>query len=165
MTKKTFTISRTFNAPQALVWKANTEAEHLMKWWGPKGLTMKVAKVDLKPGGMFHYGMTAPDGSEMWGRFVFQEVDPISRLVYIVSFSDAEGAITRHPMAPKWPAEIHTTMTLTEHEGKTTLTMTGYPINCNDEESDIYYSNFENMNAGFAGTFDQLESYLNELKK
>lgn len=56
--------------------------------------------MDLRPGGIFHYGLTAPDGkTTMWGRFVYREVVEPSRLIFVVSFSDANGGVTRHPMA------------------------------------------------------------------
>lgn len=66
---KEFVIEREFNAPRDLVWKVFTERDHLMRWWGPKGFKMIVGKLDLKPGGLFLYGMEAPDGSEMWGKW------------------------------------------------------------------------------------------------
>ena len=57
---------RVFDAPRDLVWKAFTESERLMQWWGPKGFTMLVAKLDLRPGGVFHYSMRSPDGRAMY---------------------------------------------------------------------------------------------------
>jgi len=57
-----FVLTRTFDAPRALVWKVWTEPEHLSQWWGPKGLTMLYCKVNLRPGGLCHYGMRTPDG-------------------------------------------------------------------------------------------------------
>lgn len=165
MTQKApFTISRTFNAPQALVWEVYTKPEHLMHWWGPKGLKMIHATVDLRPGGMFHYGMSSPDGSEMWGRFVYREINPISKLTFVVSFSDKEGGITRHPMAPTWPAEMMNYAEFSEENGKTTVKLTGYPINCSDDEAQLFYDNFASMQGGFNGTFDQLDEYLATFK-
>ena len=75
-----FLISREFDASCELVWKSWTEAGRLKQWWGPKGFVVHTCKVDLRPGGMFHYGMTAPDGSEMWGRFIYREIDRPRRL-------------------------------------------------------------------------------------
>jgi uncharacterized protein YndB with AHSA1/START domain len=49
-----FVITRTFDAPRDLVWRAFTEAEHLKHWWGPKGFKMLSCKLDLRPGGIFH---------------------------------------------------------------------------------------------------------------
>ena len=61
-----FSFTRVFDAPRDLVWKAFTESERLMQWWGPKGFTMLVAKLDLRPGGVFHYSMRSPDGRAMY---------------------------------------------------------------------------------------------------
>src|SRR5512143_3627345 len=49
-------ITRVLDAPRDLVWKAWTEPERLMHWWGPKGFVMQTVKLDLRPGGVFHYG-------------------------------------------------------------------------------------------------------------
>lgn len=95
-----FVITRTFDAPRDLVWKAHTEPERLKQWWGPKGFTMLSCKVDLRPGGLFHYGMRSPDGQVMWGKFIYREIVKPERLVFIVSFSDEKGGTTRHPLAP-----------------------------------------------------------------
>ena len=103
---KEFVIERVFDAPRELEWKAFTEAERLKHWWGPKGFKMLSCKVDLRVGGIFHYGMQAPDGSEMWRKWTFREIVAPERLVFLISFSDKDGGVTRHPFAPTWPAEI-----------------------------------------------------------
>src|SRR5438067_189284 len=129
-----FSISRVFDAPRETVFAAFTEADRLMQWWGPKGFTMQVAKLDLRPGGVFLYGMRAPDGQDMWGKFVYREIAPPERLVFVVSFTDEQGNLKRHPMSATWPLEVLNTMTLAESGGKTTLTISGAPINATDEE-------------------------------
>jgi len=58
-------ITRVFDAPRELVWKAWTERERLMQWFGPKGFTMSTAKLDFRPGGVFHYCLRSPDGHDM----------------------------------------------------------------------------------------------------
>ena len=55
-------ISRVLDAPRDLVWKARTELEHLAQWWGPQGFTTTTHQRELKPGGVWHYGMHGPDG-------------------------------------------------------------------------------------------------------
>jgi len=160
---KEFEISREFNAPREVVFNLLTKAEHLKHWWGPKELKMGTTKVDLRPGGMFHYSMIAPDGTEMWGRFIYHEIIPPEKIVFVNSFSDERGGITRHPMAPKWPAEVMNILTLTEHNGKTTLTLRGGPINATAEERKIFEDGFSSMQHGFTGTFDQLDEYLSNL--
>lgn len=93
-------ITRTFNAPRALVFRAYSEAERLAQWWGPAGLTWVRSELDFRPGGYFHYCMQAPDGREMWGRFDYIEVSEPDRIVFTNAFSDAEGAVVRAPFAP-----------------------------------------------------------------
>ncbi len=152
--------SRVFDAPRELVWKAFTESERLMRWWGPKGFTMQVAKLDLRPGGVFHYCMRSPDGRDMWGKFVYREIVAPERIVFVNSFSDEVGSRVRHPMSPTWPLEVLNTMTLSEHDGRTTLTIRGAPINATDEERKTFQAGRESMKQGFTGTFDQLADYL-----
>jgi uncharacterized protein YndB with AHSA1/START domain len=155
-----FVITRELDAPRDLVFKAWTEPERLAQWWGPKGVTMVSTKVDLRPGGIFHYGMRGPDGREMWGKFVYREIVPPERMVFIVSFSDEDGGVTRHPMAPAWPLEMINTLTLTEHDGKTTLTLRGAPYAATEEERATFKDGHKSMQQGFTGTFDQLAEYL-----
>src|SRR5262249_58316406 len=82
-----FVISRTFDAPRELVWKAFTEAERMQHWWGPKGFQVIASKMDLRPGGTYHYGMRAPDGSTMWGKFIYREILRPERIVALTPFS------------------------------------------------------------------------------
>src|SRR5215471_11703282 len=98
-----FIITRVFDAPRELVWQAHTELEHLKHWWGPKGFTWMGGKIDLRPGGVFHYGLRSPDGQAMWGKFIFREIVAPERLVFIVSFSDEKEGVTHHPLSPTWP--------------------------------------------------------------
>jgi uncharacterized protein YndB with AHSA1/START domain len=153
-------ITRAFDAPRSLLWKAWTEPERLARWWGPKGFTMLRSTLDLRPGGLFHYGMRSPNGREMWGKFVYREIAAPERLVFVVSFSDEKAGTIRAPFAPAWPLEVLNTLSLAERSGKTTLTLTGTPVNASDEERAAFGSMIQSMQQGFAGTFDQLEAYL-----
>jgi uncharacterized protein YndB with AHSA1/START domain len=153
-------FSRSFDAPRDLVFKAWTEPERLMQWWGPKGFTMRAAKVDLRPGGVFHYAMTGPNDMEMWGKFVYREIDTPRRLSFVSSFSDAEGGTTRHPMAATWPLEVLSTLTFTEQGEKTVITGQAMPVNASAEEQTTFEDNETSVKAGFKGTLDQLEAYL-----
>lgn len=152
-------MSRTVHAPRALVFAAITEPEHLMHWWGPKGSTMKVAKVELRPGGMFHYAMVAPQG-EMWGRFIFGAVQPPELLEYVNAFSDADAGITRHPLAPTWPAEVHNIWRFSEAGDSTIIHMRAGPINASEEERALWRSSRDSVKGGVGGSFSQLDAYL-----
>lgn len=155
-----FIVSRVFDAPRDLVWKAWTEPERMAKWWGPKGFIMGVTKFDLRPGGVFHYGMKSPDGFEMWGKLVYREITPPERIGFVVSFSDQNCGTTRHPMSATWPLEVLNLVTFTEQEGMTLVTIKGSPINATEEEIKTFLGGYESMQKGFAGTFDQLAEYL-----
>ncbi|MEA2336914.1 MAG: hypothetical protein QOE82_921 [Thermoanaerobaculia bacterium] len=155
-----FVITREFDAPRDLVFAAWTESERMAQWWGPKGFTVTFAKLDLRPGGMFHYGMRGPDGSTMWGKMVYREITPPERLVVLVSFSDENGGTTRHPMAPTWPVEMLNTITFAERGGKTTITLRSSAYNATDEERATFKAGHASMQGGFTGTFNQLADYL-----
>ena len=155
-----FIISRAFDAPRALVWQAWTEEKHLQQWFGPKGVTIPVCKMDFRPGGSFHYCMRMPDGKEMWGKWLFREIVVAERLVLINCFSDANGGITRHPMSASWPLEMLSTTTFTEQNGKTTVTLRWAAHNATEEERRTFNTSHDGMNQGWTGTFEQLENYL-----
>lgn len=157
---KEFTISRTFNAPRDLVWKAWSDPASFGQWWGPKGCKLDVVKFEFRPGGLFHYGMKMPDGNIWWGRFVYREIAKPERIVFINSFSNASGGIARAPFSAKWPLEIQNNLTFTEQGGKTTLVLRGGPINPTDEEQSAFEGMFASMTQGFGGTFDQLDAFL-----
>ena len=160
---KEFVITRVFDAPWELVFKAWTEPERIAKWFGPKGVTVKSAKMDLRPGGSLHTCMATPDGHEMWGKMVYREILPPEKLVYINSFSDEKGGLTRHPMSATWPLEMLTTVVLKDMGGKTELTLTWVPINSTAEEIATFEAGMAGMTGGWTGTFDQLDAYLAEL--
>ncbi|MDX1374563.1 MAG: SRPBCC domain-containing protein [Burkholderiales bacterium] len=155
-----FVIERLLDAPRERVWRAWTEVEHLVHWWGPKGFTVTHCTVDLRPGAMMHYCLRAPDGGKMWGRFVYREIVPPERLVWVNSFSDEKGGITRHPMAPDWPREMLTTVTFAEENGRTRVRVHWIPIDASETERRTFDQGRDSMNQGWSGTFEQLEQYL-----
>jgi len=157
---KEFVITRTLDAPREVVFKAWTEAERLAQWWGPKGCAIEVGKLEVRPGGTFLYCMKMPNGSVMWGKFVYREIVAPERLVFVNSFTDDTGKIIRSPFSATWPLEILNTLTLVERGGKTTLSLRGSPINPTVEERNTFESFFKSMEQGFGGTLVQLVEYL-----
>ncbi|MGL4490200.1 MAG: SRPBCC domain-containing protein [Rhizobiaceae bacterium] len=157
-----FVISRTFDAPRQLVFDCFTKPEHMQKWWGPKGVKIVKSSMDLRPGGMYHYGMQAGDAPIMWGRQVYREITPPSHIVLINSFSDENGGLTRHPGAPSWPIELYSTFTFEELEKKKTKLTIRWELmeNATSEERETFLSGFDSMNMGWGGTLDQLGDYL-----
>ncbi|MCD9025317.1 SRPBCC family protein [Cohnella silvisoli] len=159
-TNNELVITRVFNAPRELVFKAWTEPERLQQWWGPKGFTLEVYKLDLRPGGIFLGSQRSPEGHVMWGKFVYKEIVAPEKLVFINSFSDEEGNTIRAPFSATWPLEIINHLTLTENDGKTTLTFRGGPINATEEELKTFEGMRPMVQQGFGGTFDQLDEFL-----
>ncbi len=160
MAEAEFAISRTFDAPRSLVWKALTEPERMAQWWGPKGCPVVASQMDFRPGGTYLYGLKTPDGGAMWGRFVYREIEEPSRIVLVSSFSDENGGVTRHPMSPTWPLEVLSTFTLTERNGGAELTVGWSPIDPTEDERQTFAAARDGMTQGWTGTLDQLTDYL-----
>ncbi len=161
---KDFVISREFDAPRELVWAAWTEEARLREWFGPKGVTIPVCKMDFRPGGTFHYAMRMPNGQDMWGKWTFREIVAPEKLVLVSSFSDADGGVTRHPMAANWPLETLSTTTFEDKGGKTVLTIRWSPYNATDEERATFGASHESMKMGWGGTMEQLTAYLEKAR-
>lgn len=75
-------LSRVYEAPRELVFAAWTQAEHLTKWFGPKGFTTKTHECDARVGGRWRFDMIAPDGKVWDNRIVFLEIKAPSLLVF-----------------------------------------------------------------------------------
>ena len=152
-------ISRVFDAPRELVWKAWTEPEHLMRWWGPKNFTSPVCKIDFRVGGVYLFCMRSPEGREFWSTGVYREIVEPSRIVYTHSFADEKGVpvpASHYEMPGDWPAETHSTVMFEEHQGKTRLTLrhVGIPSGVMSEMA----------TAGWNESFDKLAESLEKEK-
>jgi uncharacterized protein YndB with AHSA1/START domain len=84
-------ITRVFDAPRELVWKAWTDPKYVMQWWGPKGFTSPVCKIDFRVGGKFLYCMRTPDGQVGWNAGEYHEIVLHEKIVSSMYFSDSEG--------------------------------------------------------------------------
>lgn len=157
---RTFTTTRTLDAPRDLVWKAWSEPERLAHWWGPTGCEVEITRFEFRPGGRFVFSMTLPDGTVMWGRFVYREIQAPERLVWIHSFADEHGDLAVNEFHADWPKEMLNTVTLEEQDGKTILTLTSISLNATESEVAVFEANFGSMTEGYGGTWDQLEAYL-----
>jgi uncharacterized protein YndB with AHSA1/START domain len=84
-------VTRIFDAPRELVWKAWTEPKYVMQWWGPKGFTAPVVRMDFRVGGKSLFCMKTPDGQEFWNAIEYHEIVPYEKIVSSMYFSDAAG--------------------------------------------------------------------------
>ena len=89
---KELTITRTFDAPREMVWKAWINQKYIEKWWAPKGFTNPVCEWDAKKGGKIYIEMKAPDGTiyPMEGEFI--EITNPSKIIFTSAAIDNEGA-------------------------------------------------------------------------
>jgi uncharacterized glyoxalase superfamily protein PhnB/uncharacterized protein YndB with AHSA1/START domain len=158
--KEELVITRSFNAPKQLVFDAFTIAEHLKNWWGPAEFTIDSLSLDFKINGTFHYRMTSPDGSEMYGLFTYKEIDKPNKIVFNNSFADKMSNKIKPPFLDAFPLEVQNTWTFDEHDGKTTLTLKSIPITTSSAELLAFADLHEDMNKGTNATIDQLEKYL-----
>lgn len=158
-----FVLERRFAAPRELVYAAMTDARHLSAWMSPPGMEMSHCTVDARAGGVFHYAMkprNAPDTSAMWGKWTFRELTPPERIVVVVQFSDEDGGVTRHPMAPQWPLYTLSTTTLSEAEGGTLLRLEWRALDASDAEQAIFDASHASMTQGWGASMEALERYL-----
>jgi uncharacterized protein YndB with AHSA1/START domain len=84
-------VTRVFDAPRELVWKAWTDPKYVMQWWGPKGFTSPVCKIDFRVGGKFLFCMRTPDGQEGWNGGEYHEIVPYEKIVSSMYFADSKG--------------------------------------------------------------------------
>jgi uncharacterized protein YndB with AHSA1/START domain len=155
-----FTISRTFAAPQDLVWECWSEPHRMAAWLGPKGAQAQMLRHELVPGGIVHFSMAMEGMTKHWGKLVYREIDAPHRLVWEHSFADAEGNLVRHFMSPTWPLKLLTTVTLARDGQGTKVTLEWRPLDASAEDNTTFQDGMEGMNMGWGGSFDQLADYL-----
>jgi len=157
-----FELERTFSSPLDLVWAAHSDIGHLQHWWGPKGCKLDALSLEFRPGGLFHYRMSYTTGAEMWGRFFYRDIADKKRIVWLNSFSNPGGGITRAPFSNDCPLEMLNDMVFTEKAGKTTLSLTSQPFGATPAEVQFYADLKPSLAQGYGGTLDALEAYLND---
>jgi uncharacterized protein YndB with AHSA1/START domain len=98
---------------------------------------------------------------EIWGKFVYREISPPEKLVYINSFSDPAGGTTRAPFFDgKWPLQILSTVTLAEEGKKTKISIRWVPYSATEIERKTFEEAADSMQQGWTGTLDNLTEYL-----
>ena len=160
LTGPTFRMERLLPAAVDRVWKAWTDPEALARWWGPKGMVTRVVHHDLRPGGHMLYAITPPEGAEFWGRMDYRDIAPHHHLGFATAFSDAQGGLTRHPMAPVWPPRMLNRVTLRPEGSGTRLSLASAPLEGTAEEVAAFATAMPSLGQGWGGTLDCLTAYL-----
>ena len=165
--KDCFVINRSFDAPLELMFEMWTNPEHFSKWLPPTGFDMKFLRSDIRPGGSNFYMMTNHTNVTLYGRVEYKEITKPSRLVYTQEFCDEHEQMSRHPMAPVWPATMLSTVVLTaEGPDRTRVTVTWEPVgNVTLEELKAFIDAMPGMTLGWTGSFDKLEGLLDETQQ
>jgi uncharacterized protein YndB with AHSA1/START domain len=148
-------MTRVLAAPRHLVFDAWTKPEQVARWFGPRGCTVPVCTIDLRPGGAWRYILRSPDGSKMGMKGVYREVAAPDRLVSTESFDDGEDDSPEGARA-LFPGESLNTLTLVEQGGLTTLTVHVLYPSREAREGSLQ----SGMERGAGETFDRLEETL-----
>jgi uncharacterized protein YndB with AHSA1/START domain len=124
-TAQELVIEPVFDAPRELVWKAWTDPELSMRWWGPKGYTCPTCEIDLRVGGKYLNCMRSPEGRDYWSTGVYREIVPFDRIVCTDSFADEKGNVVpaSHYGMSNMPLEMLVTVTFEDLGGKTKMTL------------------------------------------
>jgi uncharacterized protein YndB with AHSA1/START domain len=142
-------LTRVFDAPRRQVWEAYTKPEHVARWYGPRGTTMSVCEIDLRPGGVWRYVHSAPGGGEVAFRGEFREVAPPERLVYTFEFEGMPGAVCLE------------TVTFAEDNGRTTVTTTDTFDSVEARDGMLA----SGMEGGAAESYDRMEELLEAIAR
>lgn len=104
-------MTHRFAAPPALVYQMWTDPQHMPQWWGPRGYSVTMREMDVRPGGLCRFLMHGPDGTDYPNRQVYREVVPNERLVYDHGWDLDDG-----------PDDWQVTVTFEDVDGQTLLT-------------------------------------------
>lgn len=139
-------LIRVYDAPVEIVWDAWTDPDQAAQWWGPRGFTLTTHSKDLRPGGIWHYTMHGPDGTDYPNKTLYHEVEEQKKLVYDHGANDERAPLFR------------VTVTFAESGGKTTMDMTMALRTAEEAQATREFI----KKAGGNGTWDRLAEYLDK---
>ena len=140
-------LTREFDAPRDLVWKAMTDPALMARWWGPRRYQTVVDKMDVRPGGQWRMRNIAADGGEHAFRGEYREIVPPERIVMTFEYEPFPGHISVE------------TMTLSEHEGRTVITVRDQFASKDDLDGMVN----SGMESGARETYERLDELVREL--
>lgn len=151
---RTFTLTRTFDAPRELVFAAFSQCEHLKHWWGPHGWSLPVCEMDFRVGGSWFYCMRGQDEAgkpmDSCGKATYEAIEAPKKIVYTDAFVDKEGK----PLANTPTMQITVTF---EAVGEKTQ-VTNETVFATREDLEAVRN--MGMEQGINETWDRLEAYL-----
>ncbi len=160
-------ITRIFDAPRDLVWKAWTTPELVKEWWGPKDFTAPSIQMDFRVGGKYLFCMHGPKGTEFdkdfWSAGRFKEIVPKKKIVSTDFFSDEKGNKvnpTTYGLDPAYPPEATVIVTFESVLDDQTKLTIEYPRPASDAAFEAMKKS--RMEDGWNSSFDKLQKTLNE---
>jgi len=151
-------VTKVFDAPRELVWKAWTDPKYIMQWWGPKGFSCPACQMDVRVGGKSLLCMKTPDGYEGWNAIEYHEIVLHEKIVSSMYFSDSKGnKIDPAELGIEEPIDGAYDVTLFEDlgNGQTKLTYIGNESIASAKESGQFY--------GWVETLDKIAAVVAEL--
>src|SRR5712691_5446724 len=154
--KRDIVVTRRFDAPLERVWKAWSEGEQVMKWWGPTGFTAPVARMDFSEGGTSLVCMRSPEGQDYYNTWAYRKIVPMQMIEFVLNFADKDGkridpaSIGLHPGVPQDVRHVVTFNAREDNQTEMTVTEFGYTP---DQIFDI-------SKAGLEQCLDKMEASL-----
>jgi uncharacterized protein YndB with AHSA1/START domain len=143
-------ITREFDAPREVVFKAMTDPKLIPQWWGPRSDTTTVDKMDVRPGGAWRFVATGPDGSKYAFRGEYREIVPFEKIVQTFEFEPMAGHISVE------------TATLTDLPGGRTLFTSRSVFSSKQDRDGMVQSGME---SGLRETYERLDEVLAKLAR
>jgi uncharacterized protein YndB with AHSA1/START domain len=140
-------LTRKFSAGRKLVYEVMSRPEHIAQWWGPRSMRLTVCDMDFRVGGSYRFVLRGPDGNDYGFRGDYREIVEGQRVVSTFEFDGAPGC-----------GSIET-MTLTEHDGVTTVTVCC--LYATKEHRDGHLNS--GMESGARESHDRLEELIESL--
>jgi uncharacterized protein YndB with AHSA1/START domain len=156
----TVEITRVFDEPRELVFKAWTEPERMKQWAVVGGFTMPICEIEPRAGGGFRYCRRSTAGVEYWQKGVYREMVVPERIVLTEFGSDADGNALRNPTNPNWPLKTSSTLTFSEDRGKTILTIRMAPESPTEAERKTFEAAHDLVQKNVGAVLDVLAEYL-----
>ena len=126
--KKDLVVTRVFDAPLEQVWKAWSDPEYVMQWWGPEGFTSPLARMDFREGGTSLVCMRSPEGQDLYNTWTYRKIVPMQRIEFILSFTNKDGRKVdpvEVGLPPDLPQSVRNTVTFKAvGDDKTEMTVT-----------------------------------------
>jgi uncharacterized protein YndB with AHSA1/START domain len=157
--KRNLVVTRVFDAPVERVWRAWSDGEQVMKWWGPTGFTSPLARLDFREGGASLVCMRAPQefgGQDMYNTWTYTRIVPMERIEFVNHFADKDGNrinpadLGLPPFIPEEVPQVVTFKSLGPSRTEMTVTEYGYT---SDEGHDLSKAGLEQCLDKMAASF------------